>query len=62
MKIKARAGSKMIDMESLKGIGNTAESEFLLSSKGKYVITGVEERFAPNGKLALKIVEVDYVN
>ena len=52
----------MIDMESLKGIGNTAESEFLLSSKGKYVITGVEERFAPNGKLALKIVEVDYVN
>jgi SPP1 gp7 family putative phage head morphogenesis protein len=61
-KVKTRKGQHALDMESLQGIGNTSESELLLRSGGKYVITGVEDRFTPNGELSLKIIEVDYVD
>jgi SPP1 gp7 family putative phage head morphogenesis protein len=62
MKIAAKKGQKALDMELLEGIGGTQETEMLLSSTGNYVITGVQEKFAPDGKLALKIIEVDYVD
>jgi hypothetical protein len=59
-RLKAKAGQKALDMERLTGIGNTSESEMLLSSKGSYKIIGVEEKFAPDGSVSMKILDVEY--
>ena len=32
----------------------------LLSSKGSYKIVGVEEKFAPDGSVSMKILDVEY--
>lgn len=61
-KIKTKKGQNAIDMETLTGIGNTSESELLLRSGGKYIVTGIDDRFTPDGGLSLKIIEVDYVD
>lgn len=59
-RLNAKAGQKALDMERLTGIGNTSESEMLLPSKGAYKVVGVEERFAPDGSVSMKILDVEY--
>jgi SPP1 gp7 family putative phage head morphogenesis protein len=59
-RLKAKAGQKALDMERLTGIGNTSEAEMLLSSKGAYKIVGVEEKYAPDGSVSMKILDVEY--
>ena len=47
-------------MEELSDIGDTGESEMLISSNGTYRVTGVTERLDSNGKVAFKIIDIEY--
>lgn len=60
-KINVKKGQKALDMETLKGIGNTDEKEILLPSGGKYRVKSVRDLITPDGKsVAGKVIEVDY--
>jgi hypothetical protein len=60
LRLNAKKGQSALDMERLSGIGDTSESEMLLSSNGNYKIIGTEDRFSPDGQLSLKIIDVEY--
>jgi hypothetical protein len=60
IRLNAKAGQKALDMETLKGVGNTSEAEMLISSKGSYKVVNFEQRLTPDGKPSLKIIDVEY--
>jgi len=60
MKISARKGSSALNVSSVTDI-NSGEREILLKSGTSYKVTRVSDKLTPDGRVAAKVIEVEYV-